>query len=487
MSDHDTTLLPPAPRPASTLPRRLALTLLCHPDPRRIGERAELDRSCDVSRRSPVFHNRAGVPIGPLDDPYISRTPIHIERTATGCVVSGPGSWSVDGRVGPQVDVRASALARGVVLRIADRALLLLHTLATPSSDESFGLAGGSDALEQVRRSIRQVAPSTTPVLIRGATGTGKELVARALHDASPRQAGPWLAVNMAAVHSGTAASALFGHAKGAFTGAASHRAGWFEDAHNGTLFLDEIGDAPLDVQATLLRVLESGQTQPVGGTPRRVDVRVVAATDADLDLAVAEGRFREPLLHRLRGWTIDIPPLSDRLDDIAVLFVHFLRAELHALDATHRLHATERGEPMWLSVSLFTALLNHSWPGNVRELRQVARRVVLANARAPTASVPFDVPPAQAPTKTAHADVLTALTAHQFALGPTAKSLGIAKNTLYSRMRALGIPRARDLSADVVQRALDVHGDVPAAAHALRVGERALRLHMSDLGITRS
>src|SRR6185436_13729067 len=174
---------------------------------------------------------------------------------------------------------------------------------------------------------------------LRGETGTGKELLARAIHQASSRRAAPYFALNMAAIPASLAAAELFGAAKGAFTGADRRRVGYFGRAQGGTLFLDEIGELPADLQPLLLRVLENGEIQPVGGEETlRVDVRILAATDANLESAIEEGRFRAPLFHRLSGYELRLPSLRERRDDIGRLFIHFLRQELAALGEADRL-----------------------------------------------------------------------------------------------------------------------------------------------------
>jgi two-component system NtrC family response regulator len=221
-------------------------------------------------------------------------------------------------------------------------------------------LVGASAGLDAVRRLVSRVAASDSSVLVRGETGTGKELVARAIHDGSPRATGPLVAVNCGALPEHLVESELFGHRKGAFTGAEEHRAGLFEVADGGTLFLDEIGELPKALQPRLLRALESGEIRRVGDNhPITVDVRVVCATHRSLEEMVAAGTFREDLLFRINTFEVAIPPLRDRLDDIPALVDHFVR------DARPQ---TPPGalviEPEALAV-----LQGHVWPGNVREL----------------------------------------------------------------------------------------------------------------------
>ncbi|MCB9877336.1 MAG: sigma-54-dependent Fis family transcriptional regulator [Planctomycetes bacterium] len=224
-------------------------------------------------------------------------------------------------------------------------------------------LLGQSAAMEQIRATVAKVAPTEVAVLITGDNGTGKELVARQLHVQSKRRDGAFLAVNCAAIPEDLAESELFGHEKGAFTGALTTRLGAFEQADGGTLFLDEIGDMPLAMQAKLLRVLQEGVVVRLGShEPRRVDVRVLAATNQDLAAMVAQKTFREDLYYRLLVVRVHMPPLRDRPDDIAGLADHFLRA------ATQRNGLGKRR----LAKSAYDWLRAQPWPGNVRQLKNV-------------------------------------------------------------------------------------------------------------------
>jgi transcriptional regulator with GAF, ATPase, and Fis domain len=230
-------------------------------------------------------------------------------------------------------------------------------------------LVGDSPAMRAVAALIERVGPTDLSVLIAGATGTGKEVAARALHAASPRRDRPMVAVNCAAVPAGLLEAELFGHKKGAFTGAAADRVGKLEAAHGSTLFLDEIGDMPLAMQASLLRVLQEREVVRLGeNTPRAVDVRVITATHRDLGQAVKDGSFRADLLYRLREVTIELPPLAARGDDVVLLARLFLRQAEDQLGL--RPHA--------LGGDAEAALREHAWPGNVRELRAAMRRAAV-------------------------------------------------------------------------------------------------------------
>jgi DNA-binding NtrC family response regulator len=238
---------------------------------------------------------------------------------------------------------------------------------ATPDGgDEPRSLVGLSQALAQVRETVRRAAGSPATVLVRGESGTGKELVARAIHELSDRRAKPFVAVNCAAVPETLLESELFGHERGAFTGAESRRVGRFEQADGGTLFLDEIGEMLPALQARLLRALQERSFERLGGTtPVRVDIRVVAATNRDLAAAIAAGRFREDLYYRLAVVEILLPPLRERREDVLPT-------------AQHLLARLRPGEPPRLGPEVAAALALHDWPGNVRELANVLERALL-------------------------------------------------------------------------------------------------------------
>jgi formate hydrogenlyase transcriptional activator len=235
-------------------------------------------------------------------------------------------------------------------------------------------MVGESPAFQQVLTLVKAVAPTNTTVLLLGETGTGKELLARAIHDSSPRQSKPFVRINCAGLPAGLVESELFGHERGAFTGANQRRIGRFELANKGTLFLDEIGEMPLEAQAKLLRVLQDGLVDRVGGTqPVPVDVRIVAATNADLSHAIAKGVFRSDLFYRLHVFPVSIPPLRERRRDIRLLAQHFLRQAAVKLKRPNLILA-----PLSLD-----RLERYNWPGNIRELQSVIERAaILAPSR---------------------------------------------------------------------------------------------------------
>ena len=242
------------------------------------------------------------------------------------------------------------------------------------SRDESTAIIGESPAMQEVFRIIGRLSKSNITVLITGASGTGKELVAHALHENSPRVDGPFIALNMAAIPRDLLESELFGHEKGAFTGAQTLRKGRFEQAQQGTLFLDEIGDMPADLQTRLLRVLSDGHFYRVGGhEPIKADVRIVAATHQNLEARVRNGDFREDLFHRLNVIRINIPTLHERKEDIPILLQHFMQSSAHEL----------KNEPKKLSNEVVEYLSALKWPGNVRQLENICRWIsVMASGK---------------------------------------------------------------------------------------------------------
>ena len=303
-------------------------------------------------------------------------------------------------------------------------------------------IVGRSGALRAVLRKLDQVASADTTVLLWGETGTGKELLARHVHVRSRRRAAPLIRVNCAAIAPGVVESELFGHERGAFTGALERRVGRFELAHGGTLFLDEVGELPLEVQVKLLRALQEGEVERVGsGEPIRVDVRVVAATNRDLESDVAEGRFRADLFYRLNVFPVRVPPLRERLEDLPLLVDHLLAKFRRKLGKPLRALAPESLE----------RLRRYYWPGNVRELQNVLERAsVLAGGDLVEVvdALRTDAPAAAATPLRSLEEVerehilLVLGSTHGVIQGPhgAARILGLHPNTLRSRMERLGI-----------------------------------------------
>lgn len=303
------------------------------------------------------------------------------------------------------------------------------------------GIVGSSPALREALDQVATVAPTESTVLIQGETGAGKELIARAVHTQSLRRGRPFVKLNCAAIPLDLLESELFGHEKGAFTGAVMQRLGRFETANGGTLFLDEIGDIPLPLQAKLLRVLQEQEFERLGSSyTRHADVRIVAATNQDLADLVAEKQFRIDLYYRLNVFPIDLPPLRQRIEDIPTLVAHF--AQKFAQRMSKRIHTISKDD--------LAALLGYSWPGNIRELQNFIERAVIMTKGEVLQLPPF---PSGTPIRTtpvtlkdAERDhILKALEESNWIVGGrggAAARLGIARTTLIDKMRKRGLSR---------------------------------------------
>jgi DNA-binding NtrC family response regulator len=318
------------------------------------------------------------------------------------------------------------------------RALRRSERLESGFTPRGFDFIASSPAMRPVLEIIERVAPSDANVLIRGENGTGKGVVARALHAASKRAAKPLVTVNAGGLSETIFESELFGHVKGAFTDARVDRTGRFELADGGTLFLDEIANVPLAQQAKLLRVVETGEFERVGSSQtRRVDVRLISATNASLEDEVSAGRFRQDLLFRLNTVEIRIPALRDRREDIPLLAAHFL---------TH--HASRYRKPAAsFDANAIRALLDHAWPGNVRELDHVVERAVLMSTGPTIARTHLGLQP---PTEQRIDDmsiedveallIRKALVRHDGNVSKAAEALGLSRGALYRRMQRYGL-----------------------------------------------
>jgi two-component system, NtrC family, nitrogen regulation response regulator GlnG len=492
------------------------LVILCHPDPRRVGEEATLikvvsGQEVRLSRHELDFAAPGQEGFRPLDDVYLSRSPlllrpgpepgsVTLERAQSSTPVTAGGE-----EIAARRTFSAAEIERGAVLVIGRRISLFLHLIdPLPPSVPGYGLVGESAATLRLRQDIRSAAGLDVPVLLRGETGTGKELVARALHEAGRRRQGPYVTVNMAALSPALAAAELFGAARGAYTGADRKKTGFFESAQGGTLFLDEVGEMPPEVQVLLLRALETREIQPVGSVEAvPVDVRIVAATDAALEAAITAGRFRAPLLHRLAGFEIRLPALRERRDDIARLFFHFLDQES---ETWMDLGSAERP---WPPAELMVRLMKDEWPGNVRQLRNVTRRLLIARqggmggkdlgrlldellheSPAPESAPP--PPPSAAapssgryrkPSAVSEEELLEALEAHRWQLNTAAEALGISRGALYRLIASSKVRKAVDLdSAEIAEALGRCGGDAGAAARDLKVSPQGLKRRITAL-----
>jgi transcriptional regulator with GAF, ATPase, and Fis domain len=377
-------------------------------------------------------------------------------------VAAGPDRYTQEhGRLfsllqDPFTVAMSNILAHREVLRLrdqlADDNLYLNRELLRISGDE---IVGADFGLRDVMRHVRQVAPTESPVLLSGETGVGKDVIANAIHLGSPRRDGPFVAVNCGAIPGSLLDSELFGHEKGAFTGALSKKRGRFERANKGTILLDEIGEMPLEAQVRLLRVIQHREIERVGGTDRLpVDIRIIAATNKDLPAMVKEGRFREDLFFRLNVFPIAVPPLRDRTSDIPALVQHFIERKASELKI---------GETPKLADGAIDDLMGYDWPGNVRELENLVERSMILHQGEPLrfddlgVSLPGAAPAGVTGTGDDPLDLDAAMAYHiRRVLGMTGgkihgpggagELLGVNPNTLRYKMKKLGIPFRKHL-----------------------------------------
>ena len=301
-------------------------------------------------------------------------------------------------------------------------------------------LVWAGETMRRVMAQIARVAASQTRVCIYGETGTGKELVARTLHQASPRADGPFITLNCAAIPAELIESELFGHEKGSFTGAAQRHSGKFEQAHRGILFLDEIGDMPLVMQAKLLRVLEEGEVERIGGSKSiPVDVRILVATHRDLEALVREGRFRQDLFHRVYVFPIVLPPLRERKEDIPLLVEHFAQ----------QVCAQNGWKAVTFTADAIARLREYAWPGNIRELRNMVERLLLLATDAVDREVVDLALLAERVAGFEKETILSELERNNRHITNTAKALGLERSYLYKKCLQLGIDLRRIQPSD--------------------------------------
>jgi two-component system nitrogen regulation response regulator GlnG len=478
------------------------LTIVWHPDLSRLGERSilrqlSLGHPAFVSRSEPLFAASTGPTPRPLLDARVSRTALRLHPAPGGLELQADGvSLRIDGAVGPARHVIShEAIARGVVLDLSG-ILVLLHQTRGTTATAAPEFVGDSDAIRQLSTEVDRVASFDVPVLLCGETGVGKERAALAIHRKSPRASGPFVSVNMATISASTGVSSLFGHAKGAFTGAVARHRGLFDHASGGTLLLDEVGETSPEVQPMLLRAIETGRILPLGAeADHAVDVRIVAATDSPVR---ADGSaFKRALLHRLSGYEIQVPPLRERREDIPSLLVHFAREALGA--DRSRAPALES-----IPLPFLVRLLRHPLPGNVRQLKNVAQALVISNRGCASMAVTdvaeralgADVPHVEAAADDGGRKRVQQLTEEEISAAlretswsPTraAARLGIPTATFHDLMRrSPSLRRARDLRDDELRAALSGSaGDISTAARNLRVSERALKLTLRGRGLS--
>ncbi|HEX7701486.1 MAG TPA: sigma 54-interacting transcriptional regulator, partial [Kofleriaceae bacterium] len=326
-------------------------------------------------------------------------------------------------------------------------------------------IIGESSALREVLAKVEQVAPTFSTVLLRGETGTGKELVAHAIHINSPREEKPFVRVNCAALAPGVLESELFGHEKGSFTGAMERRRGRFELADGGTLFLDEVGDLPMEVQIKLLRTLQERELERVGGNETiKVDVRVVSATNRNLEKMIEEGDFREDLYYRLNVFPINLPPLRDRLDDLPVLANHFVAKFARSMGMA----------PAGLSPDGMAKLRDYNWPGNVRELENIIERAMILSRGAPLAAVHLDFVRRMAPNQSGVVPVVIPASASGPAVVPATSEDGksLAERLLDSERK------------EIVAAVEKSRGNIASAARQLGINRSTLYYRLRKHGL---
>lgn len=499
--------------------RYVGLTVLFHPNTSRIGDLITLfrigsDKEFRLSRIEPDFQTPNGTRALPLANPVLSRQPIIIQSPNKDMVRLSVGKTSMEvvannKCISQTQEFSIEEVESGVVIELAKRVVLLLH-LTTPYEPlkDDLGFIGYSTAIRLVRKEILRVADLNVPILLLGESGVGKELIARAIARVSQRHDKAYVAVNMAAIPDSIAAAELFGHTKGAFTNASTQRKGYFERADQGTLFLDEIANTSSEIQAMLLRVIEDKQIQMVGSeSSKTVDVRLIAATDADLEQEIRNGNFRLALKQRLQEYEIYIPPLRVRKEDIGRLFIHFLKGQLERIGEEKRLSEPEVGAPTWLPPSLIARIVQGKWPGNVRQLRVLAHRIAIANRGDPgfhmnnaveslleeagvpkesgsKPSSPTSIAKLQ-PWEVTEDTLRQALRRNQYRARTAADELGISATSIYTLIERFGIPTSKSLTKEQILQAFETaRENIEVAAEMLEVPKRGLQLRIKDLGL---
>lgn len=437
----------------------------------------------------------AAVAVGRFVDQVMPEAVPSLAVLASDAISTGRALLNIRVRLGVRaelwsVDIRPMGLGEDFRTR---EVALVFRPLDVSGREEPvalYGMVGNSPAIREVFRKISLFAPTDAAVVITGETGSGKELVARALHDQSLRPDGPFVAVNCSAISEELLESELFGHEKGAFTGAVRTHRGRFERADGGTLFLDEIGDMPLGTQAKLLRVLEEGTIERVGSErEQRIDVRIVAATNVPLEQAVGAGRFRADLYHRISVLRIHLPPLRERVEDVPYLVEHFLN-----------LFARKYGRRIYrLTPEAVGLLQSYLWPGNIRELRNVLERVFIETQADVIGARAFgewirERQDFLAQSRDRHGQRQAPMPEVMLARsGESSVEMGAEAGStvldaeFYSTAEHVRSTRPVNLTAEEIRRAYgDAHGNLAEAARRLGVHRATLYRYMQKLGLTR-
>ena len=482
-------------------PLQLRLTVVFHPDSARIGASLKLGdlnasgvlhlEATTLGRNAPLFEDNLG-----LNEPHISRRALIFRHHARGLQLLNASESSYT-QLGPKkassMSLSFEELERGVAVRFGHAVVCWLRLVPEPfpelasesvkSVDHSVtGFAGVSPQARNVRRLISISASSDLPVLLRGESGVGKEVAAIAIHGASTRSDKQLVILNMAALPEALAEAELFGNTRGAFTGA-ERRAGYFAEANHGTLFLDEIGDLPMSVQPKLLRALQAGEVQVVGGKPQKVDVRFIAASDADLDDSAV---FKNALLQRLAGITIDIPPLRERPEDLGILLVTSEQTR-PLLDKS----MSSRDVAAWASF-VYDAL-HQGWAGNVREFLLSAQRFALSldhDTKNGLTRCHFIVHTSEDkrsnPNVLTDAEIETIHEQSEFEIAETARRLGLSRGALYRRVETIpGVRLSADCSDAEIEEALGTVGsNLSELSQALRLSKASIANRLRLMGV---
>lgn len=485
----------------SVAPLQLRLTVVFHPDRARIGASLKLGAlnasgilhldATTLGRNAPLFEDGLG-----LNEPHISRRALTLKHHARGLQLLNASENSYT-QLGPEkassMSLSFKELERGVAIRFGHAVvcwLRLAPELASeiapesgePVDDSLSGFVGVSPQASNVRRLISIAASSDLPVLLGGESGVGKEVAATAIHVASTRSDKQLVVLNMAALPETLAEAELFGSARGAFTGA-EKRAGYFAEANHGTLFLDEIGDLPMSVQPKLLRALQTGEVQVVGGKPHKVDVRIIAASDADLD--DREG-FKNALLQRLAGITIDIPPLRERPEDLGILLANSEQTR-PLLDQSMR----SRDVAAWASF-VYDAL-HQEWAGNVREFLLSAQRFALSlhhDTKNGLKKRHFVIHRSEdnhsEPNVLTDAEIEAIHEQAEFEMAETARRTGLSRGALYRRVETIpGVRLSADCSDTEIEEALGAVGpNLSALSRALRLSKASIASRLRLMGV---
>ncbi|WP_444998271.1 sigma 54-interacting transcriptional regulator [Aliikangiella sp. IMCC44359] len=496
-----------------------ALIIQSHPDLDRIGDIYWMNelltgKSLALNRNYPDFKNTGSLIGLSLSDPYISRKPIHLSLLKNGKIQLNCSESSIkvlinNTLITSSLEITNEQLAIGVAIELSERITLLLKSLPQNKvyAKEHFNMIGNSPLINAVKIQLENLKGIDEPVLIRGATGVGKELIAEAIYQKSNRVGKPFVKVNLGAIPSSLAAAELFGTQKGAFTGADKERAGFFVTANQGTLFLDEIGEAPIEVQSMLLRVLETGELYPVGSnTPKKVNVRIIAATDAKLEMLGQKDQFKLPLLHRLASYEIHLPSLNERKEDIGLLLIHFIKQQISDFEAYYRQKQSESIVP-WLSTKLMSLLLNYHWPGNIRQLKNITKQLLINSSQSnqliisqqiqerltsdeetqsiSSKSLETKVSKRKPSTVSCH-ELEKGLEENLWEIQATASQLNISRTSIYELMKRYNLKTPVDFNTDeIMQSYKHCNQQLDLMVADLKISKHALTRRIKELGLT--